>query len=594
MKRFLLLLTLLCALGAGVSCLSEIDSEKGFLTKTVERLAIEVEIDEEDTSTKAFYYPQGQTMRFSIGDSLSCYLGASPFIVKSLWERTFTISGEMYEYDGSRLFVYPYDAVKEYIEHDEALITVPDVQYTKANSFGSKANIAVALYSPGQKKMYLRNCLSYIRFDKTEDSPLWNAIEVEALGGEPLCGEFKVGADAVLLPTGNNSSKVRLDGETGFAFTLLGLPPGDYSQGLKVTFLYDEYPLFEKTIQPTTFRRSEIRSFGEVKQDSYRSTDKSRDGKYYRLQYASSDAVTLVLLGDGFSDRQIASGLYRHIMMQAYDAIFEESVMKELKPCVNVYYMDIVSGSEGLCNSSVFGNDGDPTSDNSKKVKEKVKKHLSITEKNTAICCISNTVAFMGRTFHYPGLFTKDGQGLTVSFCSLRNNRENFRCDVKHEAAGHGIGKLADEYVSYYSTIPKDVKSKLSTYHSYGWFTNVDVVSSASKVKWSALLDYDDFDSEGLGVYEGAYLYECGAYRCTDNSVMRYAKEGFNPASRRALYRRVMKAYKGSEYDDSVESYMEFERRLEKPQTGKKINIVPPDCLPDETHSMVVIPSGSL
>lgn len=58
------------------------------------------------------------------------------------------------------------------------------------------------------------------------------------------------------------------------------------------------------------------------------------------------------------------------------------------------------------------------------------------------------------------------------------------------------------------------------------------------------------YADEGLGIYEGAYLYVYGAYRPSDTSIMRGDSnvDAFNAPSREQIYKRVMQLSEGPDW----------------------------------------------
>lgn len=528
------------------------------------------DVDYENGATKSFYVGSTHTVRFQTGDSLAVWNG-SPFRVISMGKQA-TLGGAINAPDTPRLMVFPLSDVLEFPSNDSAKIALPAVQEAVSGGFAPKTNVSVGWMVPQSTKVTFRNCLSYIRFDRRGDGPLWNAIEVEALGGEALSGEFLMGRDAVLRPGANTSSRVRLEGEINFInYMLLGIPSGEYKKGLKVTFLYDGYELFSRTISPTEFVRSEIRSFGGVQHPEYKSINKSANKTIEVLEKNTEKGLNLVMLGDGFSDRQIASGLYRHLMMQAVEQIFSEPIMQEMRSHINVYLINVVSDKEGVCNGSVFGiyTNGQEVSNKTAgadKIKSEYLKAMNLTEKNTVVCCLVNTLVMTGSTVMYQNYTGKYGEGLTVSFCPLKHSREDFCRVLTHEVAGHGVGKLGDEYDNINSSLPLSKKLELEAYHNVGWCINVDKTSNPKKVQWSEFISDASYSSEGIGVYEGAYGYSSGAYRSTDMSIM-YFNGDFNAVSRRAIYRRVMSVTQGTKYNDSYSTFKAFDKLLEKKYT---------------------------
>ena len=83
---------------------------------------------------------------------------------------------------------------------------------------------------------------------------------------------------------------------------------------------------------------------GEFNPDFYISSDYTADGQVTQLQESTiGNGLNLILMGDAFSDRQIADGTYAGIMQNAMDAFFSEEPYKSFKNYFNVYSVNIVS-----------------------------------------------------------------------------------------------------------------------------------------------------------------------------------------------------------------------------------------------------------
>ena len=67
------------------------------------------------------------------------------------------------------------------------------------------------------------------------------------------------------------------------------------------------------------------------------------------------------------------------------------------------------------------------------------------------------------------------------------------------------------------------------------------------------------FAAEKVGLYEGAFYYGFGAYRPTENSMMRYNDCGFNAPSREIIYRKVMSLSEGSSWSYDYEQFVAFD-----------------------------------
>lgn len=108
-----------------------------------------------------------------------------------------------------------------------------------------------------------------------------------------------------------------------------------------------------------------------------------------------------------------------------------------------------------------------------------------------------------------------------------------------------------DEY-AYTGTIPDADINTFLWQKSIGWGANVDVTDDAETIQWADLLADEKYNGL-VGIYEGALTYEYGAYRPTDVSIMRYNTGGYNPPSRKEIYRRIMElSGEGCTYENFV------------------------------------------
>ena len=140
---------------------------------------------------------------------------------------------------------------------------------------------------------------------------------------------------------------------------------------------------------------------------------------------------------------------------------------------------------------------------------------------------------------------------------------QNIDGVLNHETGGHGIAKLSDEYVEagyWNETLPESEKETMDNqWENFGWGANVDWRNDPTTVRWSRFLQDSRYDNEGLGLYEGAYLYGYGAYRPTENSMMRYNDSPFNAPSREQIYKTVMQMSEGSSWTYDYEKFVQFD-----------------------------------
>ena len=292
--------------------------------------------------------------------------------------------------------------------------------------------------------------------------------------------------------------------------------------------------------------------------DPYESTDYSKDGEVMTLQTASvGQGIDIVFLGDGYTDRDMSSGgLYETVMRQAMEEFFAEEPYKSFRNRFNVYAVKVVSKNgrigEGYSTalSSSFGG-GSYIEGNNDKCYEYALKVPGISSYNDLLVMVlANSRRHAGTTF----LFT-EGQTAVAYLSSMDNDPDVFGDVLRHEAGGHGFAFLADEYTQYEGTAPADhIAYYNDVYDRFGWFSNVDFTNDPTKIRWSAFLSDDRYKNQ-VGIYEGAALYPQGAWRPTQNSIMRDNYGGFNAPSRWAIYQQIMKRSGESYSFDSFLTY---------------------------------------
>lgn len=116
---------------------------------------------------------------------------------------------------------------------------------------------------------------------------------------------------------------------------------------------------------------------------------------------------------------------------------------------------------------------------------------------------------------------------------------------VRHEGVGHGLGRLADEYLNN-EVSAEDAKNTLTTEHARGYYLNVSSASGISESPWEDLAGYGD-----TGYWLGAWKNASVIYRPSETSIMRDSqKMYFNAVSRRIIFKRIILQTEGAIYDD--------------------------------------------
>lgn len=283
----------------------------------------------------------------------------------------------------------------------------------------------------------------------------------------------------------------------------------------------------------------------------YTSSDYSKDGEVVTLQEATvGNGIDLVLMGEGFVDRDMESGgAYEQHMRAGMEQLFSVEPYTALRNRFNVYAVKVVSP-----NAEFMEGAEQRIYENNNLVFEYAKK-APVSNPDLKMCMVLyNTKSYVGRSH-----CTSYSDGSFVAYVMDVPDET-----VNHEVGGHGIGRLLDEYVESGNeslTLPDDRKNFLDEAwsSSWSWFgANVDYRSNPDEIKWAHLLKDSRYAGE-TGIIEGSYLYGYGAYRSSENSMMRYNIPWFNAPSREHIYKMVMSKSEGEGWSYDFEQFAAFD-----------------------------------
>ena len=297
------------------------------------------------------------------------------------------------------------------------------------------------------------------------------------------------------------------------------------------------------------FRMDQQDGYGLKFERIYESTDYSKHGEVQVLKtHSKGTGMKLVITADGFTDRMYADGKFDLVVHQAVEAFFEEEPYSQLRDYFDVYTIAAVSKNEVLDYDYFFESRPRPEgrmygiTTNQNKVKQFIEEQLNIKcdETVTSLLLVNKNNGCISPITY---MYSNDYAVSIVGAGDIHN--------VKHEAAGHGFGKLADEY---YHNSPY-TGNLHEEFHQRGWFLNIDDTDDPSKVLWRAFLEDPYYEREQIGIYLGAYYNNL--YKSTRHSIMQNGANGFNPPSRWVIYKRVKKLA-GEEC--SFEEFLEFDK----------------------------------
>ena len=327
--------------------------------------------------------------------------------------------------------------------------------------------------------------------------------------------------------------------------------PQLYSSSTPTIFLIDQNK--EVIFQSITQNRDDLVQvladrLGKV--ELYTSTDYSRDGEVVQLQYATQGkGINLVFMGEAFVDKDMEpGGLYEQKMKEAMEQYFAYEPLRSFRNRFNVYAVKVVS----------------PNAEFVEGAEHRINEDANICFKYAKKVAGLETAPYqMVSVIYNKGC---SGRSYTIMYSDksyVGFMMEGVNDVLNHEVCGHGLGKLKDEYVEYgyeNQTLPQSERNEMDNdWNNWKWGANVDWRNDAATVKWTRFLSDARYAGEALGLYEGAYLYGYGAYRPTENSMMRYNDSPFNAPSRERIYQVIMELSEGSSWTYDYEEFVSID-----------------------------------
>lgn len=296
------------------------------------------------------------------------------------------------------------------------------------------------------------------------------------------------------------------------------------------------------------------------------------EDEWITLQKATkgnNGGINIVLLGDGFNAKDIASGKYLKDIKQEVEYFFGIEPYKTYRDYFNVYTAIPLSTESGVgtvntirynrFNTTFTGGVGlkadyDEVFDYALGAPTVNKGNLN----QTLIIMVPNST-------DYGGICQMWEDGSAIAFCpqSTYGYPLDTRGVIQHEAGGHGFGKLGDEYIYHNAFIDFCGCSccghvlKFNAAKSLGWYDNLELTGKMHSVGWSHLI-FDDRYSDIVDIYEGGYMHNRGVFRSEPNSCMNNDIPYYSTISRESIVKRI-KAYAGETY--SFEDFVKNDKR---------------------------------
>lgn len=296
------------------------------------------------------------------------------------------------------------------------------------------------------------------------------------------------------------------------------------------------------------------------------------EDEWITLQKATkgnNGGINIVLLGDGFNAKDIASGKYMKDIKQEVEYFFGIEPYKTYRDYFNVYTAIPLSTESGVgtvntirynrFNTTFTGGVGlkadyDEVFNYALGAPTVNKSNLN----QTLIIMVPNST-------DYGGICQMWEDGSAIAFCpqSTYGYPLDTRGVIQHEAGGHGFGKLGDEYIYHNAFIDFcDCTCcghvfEFNAAKSLGWFDNLELTGKMHSVGWSHLI-FDNRYSDIVDIYEGGYMHNRGVFRSEPNSCMNNDIPYYSTISRESIVKRI-KAYAGETY--SFEDFVKNDKR---------------------------------
>jgi hypothetical protein len=250
-----------------------------------------------------------------------------------------------------------------------------------------------------------------------------------------------------------------------------------------------------------------------------------RDGEVKKLYYNNPNGVNIVVLGDGFDQKDLKEGGRFDIdAKRGIDHLFTVEPFKSYKQYFNIYLVYAESLKSGVTADHFYASNYDtqfkafyrPGIFADINWAYHYAEKAVANDKISAMILIANIDEFGGTTYERASVIT---------------NQVNFEHTLVHEL-GHSFAGLGDEYIFESNAVRPVSQVK--------FYPNLDTTGDIKQVKWAHFFENNTKYNHVLGAFAGGYFREEGVYRPEQTSVMREVSTlSFNAPSREAIVRKI-------------------------------------------------------
>lgn len=350
-----------------------------------------------------------------------------------------------------------------------------------------------------------------------------------------------------------------------------------------------------------------------------------------------TNGFPIVIMADGYSQKDIDNGEYQKAVSNAVKALTMQKPMKDLAEYLDIYSVVVVSEHSGIDYNEhntafkTYLESRENTNVAGDTTKIRGFTYCSLRKSNERMhnaltIMLLNSADYAGVTLMALDTTVVDSipQGWSLSYipayATISNGDNVFNELIMHEAVGHGIGKLGDEY--WYDKKP--TQQEINSYkkdRKFGFSTNIKYFAEEDYKKFTPIyyiykadkeekyyihktVDPEEdilvpfandsrYASEGCFWIQGGYTYitltsdQCGEeyefidekgktkkvdpYRCKANfyrssnhsllgDVVHYVDLEYNILSRLAIYKRINRVANGAGWKYDFETFAKFDK----------------------------------
>lgn len=295
-----------------------------------------------------------------------------------------------------------------------------------------------------------------------------------------------------------------------------------------------------------------------------------------RATKGNNGGINITFVGDGYSAKDIYSGVYYTDVVEGVEYFFGVEPYKSYREYFNVNIVYALSYDSGVCSTVNIwrdtkfdttygaGGEGRLLVDANAVLSYMLNdvENASITPDNvdqSVVVCILHSDT-------YEGIASLYGSGAAVAF--VPHSRNDYPADyrglIQHEVGGHSFGKLADEYIYHREHIQScscpccshDLEG-FRQQQNIGWWRNISFIGNYSNIEWRHLIFHPEYD-DIVDIYEGGLMHKKGVYRSEYNSCMNNNIPYYSTISRQAIVERI-KEYAAEQF--SFEEFVEHDSR---------------------------------